>query len=488
MNPAWLLGCILLPFTAGLLLYLLHPNSRRVLIGLALAVTVLTSALCWAMLLFGSSEEFAVIRFAPNLVLLLRLDGLGRFFVGIVATLWPMTVLYAVAYMRHERYLRMFFGFFTASYGATLGIAMAGNLFTMYCFYELLTLTTFPLVLQPMTKAAKKATRMYLIYSIGGAAFAFASMMFLIANGASGAFTAGGILTAHPYRSEHITYLFWLFGFLGFGVKAAIFPLHAWLPKASVAPTPVTALLHAVAVVKAGAFAIVRLTYHCYGAGMLQGSWAQTVALLLVSFTIVYGSSIAVKETHFKHRLAYSTVANLSYILFGALLMTPAGAVAALLHMAAHACIKILSFFAAGAVKHQTGRESVFELDGLGRRMPVTFVCFTISAFALMGLPPFNGFVSKWYLLTSAAEQGGIAYVGAGALLLSALLTAIYMLTVARRAWFPDQSADLASLDNVHEAEWEMLAPMCVLALGTLLCGVCAEPILTAIRSIAAGL
>ena len=484
MAPFWLLGCILFPFAAGLLLYILHIRSYRLLVWLTMAVTVVTSLVCWALLLCGVSGELEAIRFAPNLVLLFRLDGLGRFFVGIVATLWPLTVLYAVSYMRHERHLGMFFGFFTAAYGATLGVALAGNLFTMYCFYELLTLTTFPLVLQPMTKEARRATRMYLLYSLGGAAFAFASMLFLIANGASGPFAPGGVLTSYPY-GETITQLFWLIGLLGLGVKSAIFPLHRWLPKAAVAPTPVTALLHAVAVVKSGAFAVIRLTWCCYGVSLLKGSWAQTAALLLASFTIVYGSSISVKETHFKRRLAYSTVANLSYILFGVLLMTPAGLAAALLHMAAHACIKIVAFFAAGAVLHGTGRESIFELDGLGPKMPVTFVCFTVASFALMGVPPLNGFVSKWYLL--AAASGKIAYAGAGSLLLSALLTAIYMLTVCRRAWFPDQNADLASLSSVREAEWQMLVPMVLLTAGMLLCGVFSGPILAAAQSIAAG-
>ncbi len=485
MNPL-LLICILLPFAAGALLYLLR-LPKKALTWTAFIVTALVSALSWIAVLTLPDAPFPIIRFAENLTLLLRLDGLGRFFVGLVATLWPLTVLYAAAYMEHERHLPMFYGFFTAAYGATLGVAMAGNLFTMYCFYELLTLTTVPLVIQPMTKAAVRAGRTYLIYAIGGGAFAFASMMFLIANGAGDPFVMGGTLYARPYGNDNITYLFWLFGFLGFGVKAAIVPLHRWLPEASVAPTPVTALLHAVAVVKSGAFAAIRLTYYCFGTDALAGTWAQTAAVLVTAVTIVYGSSAAVRETHFKRRLADSTVANMSYILFGAALMTPAGLVGALMHMAAHACIKIVAFFAAGSVLHGTGRESIYELDGLGRKMPVTFACFTASAFALMGLPPFSGFVSKWYLLTASAERGGIAYVGAAALLISALLTAIYMLTCARRAWFPDRDADLSALASVREADARMLIPTVLLALCTLLMGVFAEPLLDLMRAIAAG-
>lgn len=488
MHPLLLLIAILIPFVSGLLLLGCRGRALRALPDITLGITVLTSALCWMLLLAGVDGPLHIVRFAATLSLDLSLDGLGRFFVGIVATLWPLTVLYARAYMRKEEHLPMFFGFFTVSYGATLGIAMAGNLFTMYCFYELLTLATVPLVLQPMTKAAVRAAREYFLFSIGGAAFAFASMMFLLANGASGPFAMGGTLNAHPYASADVTLLFWLFGFLGFGVKAAVFPLHHWLPRASVAPTPVTALLHAVAVVKAGAFAVIRLTWYCFGADLLRGSWAQTAAIVLSAFTIVFGSSMALKEAHFKRRLAYSTVANLSYILFGAVLLTPDGFSAGLLHMVAHACIKILAFFCAGAVLKCTGRESIYELDGLGRKMPVTFVCFTFAAFALMGLPPFSGFVSKWQLLLASAGAGSVGYVGAGALLLSALLTAIYMLTCARRAWFPDRSADLSGLSAVREAPWEMLVPLVILALGTLLCGVFAKPILAATDAIARGL
>lgn len=488
MNPLLLLFVILLPTVSGALLCAFRGRPFRVLADVTLLVTVLTSVFCWVLLIRGIDGAIDLVRFAPALTLRLQLDGLGRFFVGIVATLWPMTVLYARAYMRHEEHIPMFFGFFTMSYGATLGVAVAGNLFTMYCFYELLTLATVPLVMQPMTKVAVRATRTYFLFSIGGAAFAFASMMFLLANGAYAPFALGGSLAAHPFERPGVTYLFWLFGFLGFGVKAAIFPLHHWLPKASVAPTPVTALLHAVAVVKSGAFAVIRLTYYCFGVDLLKGSWAQTVALCITAFTIVYGSSVAVKESHFKRRLAYSTVANLSYILFGAVLMTPDGLSAGLLHMAAHACVKILAFFCAGAVLHNTARESIYELDGLGRKMPVTFACFTVSAFALMGLPPFSGFVSKWQLLMAAANVGGLAYLGAGALLLSALLTAIYMLTCARRAWFPDRDADLRGLSTVQEASWEMLAPMVLLAVGSLACGVFAQPILNVTDAIARGL
>ena len=430
MPSFWLPLCILFPLAAGAALFALPDRSFRLLFGTTLAVTTVTSALVWAWILWGGEAAIALIRFAPELELLLKTDGLGRFFLGVLATLWPLTVLYAGSYMRDQQHVRSFFAFFTLAYCAAIGVAAAGNLFTLYCFYEFLTLSTVPLILQPMTSAARKAAREYFLYSIGGSAFAFVAMLYLLAHGASGPFTPGGILRGEVFGGEGIARLFWLFGFLGFSVKAALFPLHRWLIKASVAPTPVTALLHAVAVVKSGAFAVIRLTQYCYGTELLAGSWAQTAALLLTAFTVVYGSSLAVRETHFKRRLAYSTVANLSYILFGAMLMTPAGLTAGMSHFIFHGVIKITLFFCAGAVITANGREYMYQMNGLGTRMPRTFAAFTIGALALTGIPLLPGFVSKMNLIGAAADAGrGIwAYAGIGALLASALLTAAYLI------------------------------------------------------------
>lgn len=234
---------------------------------------------------------------------------------------------------------------------------------------------------------------------------------------------------------------------MGFGVKAAVFPLHGWLPKASVAPTPVTALLHAVAVVKAGAFAVIRLTYYSYGTDFLKGTWAQYAVMAIVIFTILFGSSAALKQVHFKRRLAYSTVANLSYILFGVTLMTPIGLEAGVLHMLFHSIIKIGAFFAAGAVLHSTKREYISELDGLGKKMPITFGTFTVFALALTGIPLFNGFVSKWALASAAIQSGDtLSFIGIIVLLISALLTAIYMLNISVRAFFPKKTPSLPIL------------------------------------------
>lgn len=488
MKPILLLLAVLLPMTAGVLLCIIKLKTDRAIQVFTAVATLATAALTWALILRCPGESVTLIHFADRLAVVLRFDDLGRFFAGILATLWPITVLYAFSYMEHEQRRRTFFGFFTICFGVALGISMAGNLFTMYIFYELLTLFTTPLVIHTLTKKAVNAAKTYLVFSIGGAAFVFAAMVFLISNGASGEFRLGGLLNRYPYDNANITLIFYLLGFLGFGVKAAIFPLHVWLPRASVAPTPVTALLHAVAVVKAGVFAVMRLTYFSFGTALLKGTWVQNVVMLFAVFTMLFGASMAVRELHWKRRLVYSTVANLSYILFGVTMMTEAGFTAALMHMAAHACVKILAFFCAGAVLCRTGREQVTQLDGLGRRMPRTFAAFTVAALALTGIPPLNGFVSKWQLLTAAADsENPLAYVGAGVLLLAALLTAIYMLGTVRRVWFPPKDAELSELASIRDADWRMCVPYAILSAGVILTGLFAQPILNAALQIAQG-
>ena len=488
MDGRFLLLAVLLPLFGGGLLPLSHRKRPKAMYAMVYAITAATSALTWALILTCKTDSFTVVRMTKALTLTLRFDALGRFFAGIVATLWPLTILYASEYMKHEERQTAFFTFFTMTYGVTLGVAMAANLFTMYVFYELLTLATVPLVMHPMTRRAVRAAKTYFSFSLGGAALAFTSIMYLIGNGYGGDFRFGGFLESGYSGSENLMLAFYALGFLGFGVKAALFPVHVWLPKASVAPTPVTALLHAVAVVKSGVFAVIRLTYFAYGTGVLAGTWAQKCVMGLAVFTILFGATKAVKEQHWKRRLAYSTVANLSYILFGVSMMTQAGLAAGLLHMAFHAEIKILSFFCAGAVLHGTGREYLGELNGLGRKMPVTFGCFTVAALALTGIPPFSGFVSKWHLLTAAAEsQSGLAYLGAGVLLFGALLTAMYMFTVVCRAFFPCAGSEDEHLAGEHEVSWRMTVPMAILAAAIVLTGIYAKPIVDAALAIAGG-
>ena len=259
---------------------------------------------------------------------------------------------------------------------------------------------------------------------------------------------------------------------LGFGVKACIYPTHRWLVSASVAPTPVTALLHAVAVVKAGVFAIIRMVYYVCGPDYLKGTWVQWVLMGLAMFTVLYGAAMAVKERHLKRRLAYSTISNLSYILLGVFLMSDVGFAAGLTHMLCHAFIKICAFFCAGAFMVLTGKEYIYELDGIGRKMPVTFTCFTLAGLSLIGLPPFSGFLSKWRLCLAGVADGGVLGVLTVIVLIAAaFLCAVYMLNISVRAFFPKEGRDHFRDSSVKEAPAVMLIPICILSVMNLLIG-----------------
>lgn len=490
MPEFMLLLVILLPALTGLLVYLLPFKKEKTWHWFLEIMVILTSVLVWITILNRPQGVFTLVDFAGGLSIQFKVDGLSMVFAGLIATLWPLATLYSFEYMTKEERREAFFMFYTITYGVTLGISLSANLLTMYVFYELLTLVTCPLVMHTLKREAILASRKYLYYSLGGAAFAFIGLVFIITFGTTCDFTFGGVLDPSKIGDKsEVLRLIYVFAFMGFGVKAAIWPFNSWLPQAGVAPTPVTALLHAVAVVKAGAFAILRLTYYSYGTDFLRGSWAQYVVLSFTMFTIVYGCSRAVKETHIKRRLAYSTISNLSYILFGAALMTPAGMVGALAHMAFHATMKICSFFCAGSIMHVTDKHYVHELDGLGRKMPGVMGIFTVSAFALMGVPGLCGFISKYYLAAAAVEsKDPFAYVGIACLLASALLTAIYMLTIVIRAFFPVKGFDYSVWDGIKDPGWKMMLPLGIFAVAMLVFGLYNEPLISFFVNVAAGL
>ena len=481
---------ILIPIIAGALVPMLSFKKRWHMEVFLESAVILNSILVWYLLLHHSDSTFLLAHFTGDLSICFKVDGMGMVFAGLVSALWPFATLYAFEYMTKEEHEKIFFLFYTMTYGITLGIALSANLLTMYFFYELLTLVTVPLVMHTLTREAILASRKYLYYSLGGAAFAFIGLIMIIIYGTTTDFILGGVLDLTKIGGRTNVLLFvYVMAFLGFGVKGAVFPFNSWLPQAGVAPTPVTALLHAVAVVKSGAFAIIRLTYYSFGVDFLKGTWAQTTVMLVVMFTIVYGCSRAVKETHLKRRLAYSTISNLSYILFGVTIMTPLGLVGALTHLIFHAVIKICSFFCAGAIIHQTGKQYVHELDGMGYRMPCVFGIFTVSALALMGVPGLAGFISKWNLASAAAESGNpVAYLGIACLLISALLTAIYMLTIVVRAFFPGKDFDDSSIKEFKDPNWKMLLPLFVFVFFIIAFGLYSQPLTDFFRDVATGL
>lgn len=464
MNAYMMVIAVLLPMFGGALIPLLPFKKRNVMAVYIELIVIATSVITFFLILHRPANAFVLFRFTGQLSISLRLDEAGCVFATILAFLWPFATLYSFEYMKHEEREKIFFMFYTITYGVTLGIAMAEDIVTMYFFYEMLTMVTLPLVLHTLSREAVLAARTYLYYSLGGAAFAFIGMIFILVFGTTADFTPGGVIDlAKLGDRSNILLLVYVLCFCGFSVKAAMCPFSAWLPKAGVAPTPVTALLHAVAVVKAGAFATLRITYFSFGTKLLYGTWAQDLLMGIILITIVYGCSRALKETHLKRRLAWSTVSNLSYILFGVVLMTPLGLAGAFSHMLCHAVMKICSFFCAGAVIYKTGRNYIHQLDGLGRKMPKVFVIFTVSSLALMGVPGLCGFVSKWNLVKGAvASRNPMAYLGIGAILISALLTAIYMLTIAVRAFFPGKDFDYTAIADVKDPNWVMILPLTV--------------------------
>lgn len=464
MNAYMMVIAVLLPMFGGILIPILPFRKRKVMAFYIELLVLVTSALAFLLMMNPPEDAFVLFRFTGRLSISLKLDAAGSVFAVILAFLWPFATLYSFEYMKQEEHERVFFMFYTLTFGVTLGIAMAEDIVTMYFFYEMLTMVTLPLVLHTLSREAVLASRTYLYYSLGGAAFAFIGMIFILIYGSTSNFTPGGVLDAAALGEKSNLLLFvYVLCFCGFSVKAAMCPFCAWLPKAGVAPTPVTALLHAVAVVKAGAFATMRITYFSFGTDFLRGTWAQNLVMAFAIFTIVFGCSRALKETHFKRRLAWSTVSNLSYILFGIVLMTPLGLIGAFSHMICHAVMKICSFFCAGAVIYKTGRTYIHQLDGLGRKMPKVFVIFTIASMALMGVPGLCGFVSKWNLAKGAVAGGNpLAYAGLGAILVSALLTAIYMLTIVVRAFFPGKDFDYGTIADAGDPNWMMMLPLCV--------------------------
>ena len=463
MSPELLLIPVLLPVTGGTVMLLMPSGSdrtpdvqeerRRNLYTEIIAC--LTSCLVVLFLTTVRGHGNAVYSFADSFSIAFLVDGPSMLFAGMLALMWPFVLLYAFDYMRGARHGRRFFAFYLMTYGVTLGVAFAANLVTMYVFFEMLTLVTIPLVSQNQDPESVYASRLYTAYCIAGASLAFVAVVMGTLDGI-GEFLYGGNLAGRFDPS--LMRIIYLFGFFGFGAKAAVFPLFVWLPRASVAPTPVTALLHAVAVVNTGAYAVMRLTWYAFGRGLLVNTPVQNVCILTAAFTMTFAAVMALKQRHFKRRLAYSTMSNLSYILFGISLLTPEGFHGALAHMLFHGVIKMTLFLCAGAFMHKTGHEYLYEVNGAGAVMPYTFTAYTLGAMSLTGIPLFCGFVSKWTLLSAGLGAGGTAaLIGTLALIVSAFLCAIYTLTVSIRAFF---ASETLYAPGIREADWRMLTPI----------------------------
>ncbi|MEM7145985.1 MAG: monovalent cation/H+ antiporter subunit D family protein [Verrucomicrobiota bacterium] len=440
-------------------------NARE---GATLVAGVVKFALVLSMLPLvrgGKVVECTLVEIAPGLALAFRVDGLGMLFALVASSLWIVTSVYAAGYMRglKEHAQTRFAAFFAVSLSATLGVAFSANLLTMYVFYEMLSLATFPLVTHHQDKEARTGGRTYLSYLLGTSiGFALPAMIFTyVKSGGNLDFSVMGVLAGHVGHGEALVLLLlFVFGF----AKAGLMPFHSWLPGAMVAPTPVSALLHAVAVVKVGVFCVIRVVTGIFGIDFLKEMDLGIVVSWIAAFTVVVSSLIALSQDSLKRRLAFSTVGQLGYIVLGVSFLTPYGVTGSMLHIAMHAFGKITLFYCAGAIFVACGKKYVSELSGLGRSMPFTMGAFTIGALSVIGFPPTGGFLSKLYLLLGAAQTGHFSLVVV--YVISTVLNAAYFFPIFYIAFF---GKDSGAPRKLQEAPPACVVPLCLTAVGSVL-------------------
>jgi multicomponent Na+:H+ antiporter subunit D len=432
--PLLVLASSLLP---GLMIFFLREDRHglRTLLNLAgaLVKVALVGVMIWGV--FHQHVYQTRWTLAPGLELVLHADTLSVLFVSLSTVLWLVTTVYAIGYLEKSPHRSRFFGFFSLCVSATIGLALAGNLFTFVIFYELLTLATYPLVAHRGTPDALRGARIYLAYTLGGGTLLLVGTVWLQVIAGDTAFIEGGALAQLPVAYHGQLQMIFLLLIIGLGVKAALVPLHGWLPEAMVAPAPVSALLHAVAVVKAGAFGIVRVVYDVFGVNFADELGLLAVLGAAAAITIVYGSLKALYQDNLKKRLAYSTVSQVSYIALGTAILGPVGTIGGIVHLVHQGIMKITLFFAAGNYAETLGIHKVSEMNGVGARMPATTLAFSIAALGMIGVPPVAGFISKWYLGLGAIEAGMAGWV-IPVLVASSLLNAAYFLPIVYRAWF----------------------------------------------------
>mgnify|MGYP001773155964 CR=1 FL=1 len=435
-------------------------------------------------ILAGKMYECHLFTLLPGIEFKFRVDSLGMLFALGASFLWIITTFYSIGYMRghHEKKQTRYYACFAAALSTTIGLAFAANLFTMFLFYEALTLVTYPLVAHHETPEAKAGARKYAIYLIGAAkVFLVAAIVITYMIAGTLEFQKGGIFSEsirHAYSGLlGIVFLMYVYGF----AKAAVMPLHGWLPAAMVAPTPVSALLHAVAVVKSGVFSILRVIFFIYGTDFLKELSTTNFALFMAAFTITVGSMIALTRDNIKARLAYSTVSQLSYIILGALLLSYDGMIGGIIHISNHALAKITLFFCAGSLYVCAHKTEVSQLDGIAKKMPWTMAAFTIGALGMIGVPLVGGFVTKWYLLLGALERNSLEIVAV--LLLSSLLNAGYFLPIIYRAYFKDFDPSKEHFHEIKENPF-MAATLTITALLSIITGLYPDLIITLAKEV----
>ncbi|MEC8355245.1 MAG: monovalent cation/H+ antiporter subunit D family protein [Verrucomicrobiota bacterium] len=444
-----------------------RPNLRETFTFIAAIVQAAVVVSMVPLVLSGAIIECHIWQVFTHVPLLLRVDGPGLLFACVASILWIATTLYAIGYMRglHEHAQTRFYSYFALSLSATMGVAFSANLLTIYFFYEMLSVSTFPLVTHMQDKSARTGGRTYLGYLL------FTSLCLLLPALSWCYVWLDGGQVAMDFVADtgkvdlfSDTTLIILLALFTFGfAKAGLMPFHSWLPGAMVAPTPVSALLHAVAVVKVGVFCVYRVYADIFGAEVLSNLDGEEWMMVIACATILISSLIALSQDNLKRRLAFSTIGQLGYVILGATLATEQGMGGSVLHIAMHACGKITLFFCAGAIFVASGKKYVSELRGLGRKMPITMIAFMIGSLSVIGLPPLGGFVSKWYLALGALDRDAVWVVVV--LLISSLLNVFYLLPVAVTAFFRNHETE-SELSEIKEAPLACVVPLALTAIG----------------------
>jgi multicomponent Na+:H+ antiporter subunit D len=465
---AVLVLALLMPFIGALILPLFHkqPNLRETVTLVTAAALFLAVLRLLGPVLAGARPEARVIDVVPGLSVAFKVEPLGLLFALVASLLWIVNSLYSIGYMRANDEPRQtsFYVCFAVAIGSTMGIAFANNLFTLFLFYEALTLSTYPLVTHKRNEEAIAAGRTYLLLLLGTSLLLFLPAIiatWVLAGTLD--FRPGGIFPA-GIAAPSITAMLLLYVF-GIG-KAAVMPLHRWLPAAMVAPTPVSALLHAVAVVKAGVFSILKVAVLVFGIDTLSSAGQSAWLTVVAGTTILVASIIALKQDNLKRRLAYSTISQLSYIVLGIAILAPISVVGAAMHIAAHAFSKITLFFAAGSIYTAAHLTEVSQLDGIGRRMPWTMGAFTIGALGMIGVPPTAGFLGKWFILGGAMQTAN--WLAVAVIFVSTILNAAYFLPIVYRAFFCEPAGD-GHVHKAGEAPWPIVVALTATAAGTVL-------------------
>ncbi len=416
---------------------------------------------------------YLLFNLTENLPILFKVDQMSIIFAAVTIIIFLCSGIFSLEYMKHEQKKKRFYVFYLLAFLVLMGLCFAGNLITFYLFFEMLTLASTPLVLHSGSREANMAGLKYLFYSLCGAYMALFGLYFVSKYGNTLTFSEGGVINQELAAGHTGLLLVAAFVMiLGFSVKAGMFPMHAWLSAAHpVAPAPASAVLSAV-IVKAGVLGIIRVVYYIFGAGFLRGTWVQTSFMVLTLITVFMGSMLAYREPVLKKRLAYSTVSQVSYILFGLSAMNMNSVTGGVLHVIAHGFIKAALFLCAGAIIYMTGKTRVEELRGIGKEMPLLLWCYTIVSLGLIGIPPTGGFISKWYLAIGSLETGipGFSWIGPVVLLVSALLTAGYLLPLTIQGFFPGEDYDYKALRK-KEPSALMTVPVLILTVLTVLMG-----------------